>query len=98
VAYARPFVIRFLTPKDVSELNYKEPSPVSIQWTPYAIYVFVLTLLHHGYMVFLEWLDFGSFADFLIKVVATTGISMLLILTVELLYPRSLKVRTNTRS
>ena len=96
VAYVRPFVINVLTPKDSSEFNYREPSPKAIQWTPYAIYVFVLTLLHHGYMVFLEWLDFGSFLDFIIKVIATTGISMLLIFTVELLFPRNLKFRTNT--
>jgi len=96
VAYVRPFVINVLTPKDSAEFNYREPSPKAIQWTPYAIYVFVLTLLHHGYMVFLEWLDFGSFLDFIIKVIATTGISMLLIFTVELLFPRNLKFRTNT--
>ena len=96
VAYIRPFVINVLTPKDSSEFNYREPSPKAIQWTPYAIYVFVLTLLHHGYMVFLEWLDFGSFLDFIIKVIASTGISILLIFTVELLFPRNLKFRTNT--
>ncbi len=96
LAYARPFVISILTPKDSSEYNYREPSPKAIQWTPYAFYVFVLTLLHHSYMVFLEWLDFGSFLDFIVKVLATTGISMLLIFTVELLFPRSLKFRTNT--
>ena len=96
VAFVRPFVINVLTPEDSSEFNYREPSPKAIRWTPYAIYVFILTLLHHGYMVFLEWLDFGSFPDFIIKVIATTGISMLLIFTVELLFPRKLKFRTNT--
>ena len=96
IAYVRPFIIGILTPKDTSELNYREPSPQGMQWTPYAVYVFVLTLLHHGYMTFLEWLDFGSFLDFLIKVVATTGISLLLIFTTELLFPRRLKFRTNT--
>ena len=96
IAYVRPFIINILTPKGSPEFNYREPSPKAIQWTPYAIYVFVLTLLHHGYMVFLEWLNFGSFLDFLIKVVATTGISMLLIFTVELLFPRNLRFRTNT--
>lgn len=95
IAYVRPFVINILTPKDSSEFNYREPSPKAIQWTPYAIYIFVLTLLHHGYMVFLEWLDFGSFLDFLIKIIATTGISMLLIFTVELLFPRTRRSRTS---
>lgn len=96
IAFVRPFIINILTPKESSEFNYREPSPRAMQWTPYAVYVFILTLLHHGYMVFLEWLDFGAFLDFIIKVVATTAISMLLIFTVELLFPRKLKFRTNT--
>ena len=96
IAYIRPFIIEILTPKDSTEFNYREPSPKAMQWTPYAVYVFILTLLHHGYMVFLEWLSFGSFLDFIIKVIATTGISLLLIFTVELLFPRQLKFRTNT--
>lgn len=96
IAYVRPFVITILTPKDTSDFNYREPSPRAMQWTPYFVYVFILTLLHHGYMLFLEWLEFGKFLDFLVKVVATTGISMLLIFTVELLFPRRLKFRTNT--
>lgn len=96
VAYVRPFLIDVLTPKDSSDFNYREPSPRAMQWTPYAVYVFVLTLLHHGYMTFLQWLDFGSFLDFIIKVIATTGISLLLIFTAEILFPRKLKFRTNT--
>lgn len=96
VAYVRPFIINLLTPKDASEFTYREPSAKAMQWTPYTFYVFILTLLHHGYMVFLEWLSFGSFLGFLVKVVATTGVSMLLILTAELLFPRKLKFRTNT--
>lgn len=96
VMFVRPFLINILTPKDTTGYNYKEPSPKAMQWTPYAVYVFILTFLHHLYMVFLQWLSFGSFLDFLIKVVATTGISMLLIFTVELLFPRRLKFRTNT--
>ncbi len=96
IAYVRPFLIGILTPRDTSEFNYREPSPLAMQWTPYAVYVLVLTLLHHGYMVFLEWLSFGSFLDFIIKVVATTGISVLMIFAMELLWPRKLKFRTNT--
>jgi hypothetical protein len=96
VAYARPFVINVLTPKESSEFNYREPSPKSMGWTPYLVYIFVLTLLHHGYLTLLQWLSFGSFLDFLIKVAATTAISMLLVITTELLFPRRMKFRTNT--
>ncbi|HYC41001.1 MAG TPA: rod shape-determining protein MreD [Chitinophagaceae bacterium] len=95
VAYVRPFVISVLTPKDTTGFTYREPSPRAMGWTPYLVYALVLSLLHHGYMVFLQWLEFGTILDFLVKVVATTGISLLLILTVELLFPRRLKFRTN---
>ncbi|MFN8289224.1 MAG: rod shape-determining protein MreD [Chitinophagaceae bacterium] len=96
IAYVRPVLISLLTPKDTSDFNYKEPSPLAMQWTPYAVYVLVLTLLHHGYMLFLEWLSIGNFLDFLIRVVTTTGISLLLVFTAEILFPRKLKFRTNT--
>jgi hypothetical protein len=65
-------------------------------WAPYMVYVLALSLLHHGYLLLLEWLDVGNFLDFLIKVVSTTAISMLLIITAEILFPRRLKYRTNT--
>ena len=95
IAYARPFIISILIPKDTTEFNYREPSPAAMGWAPYAVYVFILTLLHHIYLTLLEWLQFGSFIDFLIKVVATTGISLLLIFTVEVLFPRKVRYRTN---
>lgn len=96
IAYVRPFVINILTPKDPSEFNYREPSPRAMGWTPYLVYVLILTFLHHGYLTLLEWLSFGTFLDFLIKVVSTTAISMLLIITTELLFTRKMKFRTNT--
>ena len=96
VAYVRPFIIGVLTPKDNAEFNYREPSPKAMQWTPYAVYVLVLTVLHHGYLLLLELLDAGNFLDFLIKMLSTTGISLLLIFATELLFSRKMKFRTNT--
>lgn len=96
IAYIRPFLIGVLIPKDTAEFNYREPSPRAMGWAPYMLYVFLLTLIHHTYLLFLELLHFGTVVDFLIKVLATTAISMLLIITVELLFPRRLKYRTNT--
>lgn len=95
IAYVRPFLINILTPRDTSEFTYREPSARGMGWAPYSVYVLVLTLLHHGYLVFLEWLQFGSLLDFFIKIIATTAISMLMIFTAELLFPRKLKFRTN---
>ncbi len=96
IAYFRPFIVNILIPKDTSEFNYSEPSAKAMGWAPYADYVFALSLLHHGYLLLLEWLEVGSFLDFLVKVVSTTAISMLLIFTAEILFPRRLKYRTNT--
>ena len=96
IAYIRPFIINLLISKETYELTYHEPSPKGMGWGPYMVYAFILTLLHHTYLIMLEWLQFGSFLDFIIKVGCTTAISMLLILTVEMLFPRRLKYRTNT--
>lgn len=96
IAYLRGFVVNILIPQEGAEQNYKSPSPVSMGWAPYTVYVLVLTLLHHTYLVLLEWLQFGSFLFFLGKVVATSGISLMLILITELLFFRKEKFRTNT--
>ena len=96
IAYVRPFVVSVLIPKDTAEFNYREPSARGMGWAPYSVYVFTLTLLHHAYLTLLEWLQFGGFLDFIIKIFSTTAISLLLIFTVELLFPRRLKYRTNT--
>lgn len=96
VAYVRPFVIILLIPKDTQEFNYREPSPKAMGWAPYSVYALVMTFVHHLYLTLLEWLQFGTWLNFLIKVGATTAISMLLIFTVELLFPRKVKFRTNT--
>lgn len=96
VAYLRPFIINVLIPKDTSEFNYREPSPKAMGWAPYAVYALVLTFFHHGYLSFLEFLQFGGFFEFLFRVLAGTAVSLLLIFTIELLFPRRLKFRTNT--
>ncbi|MFN4314709.1 MAG: rod shape-determining protein MreD [Chitinophagaceae bacterium] len=96
VAFVRPVVISILVPKDSSEFNYREPSPQSMGWTPYMVYALILTFCHHFYLLLLEYLSFGNFGAFLIKTGSTTAISLLMIITTELLFPRRLKFRTNT--
>ena len=96
VAYARPFIINILIPKDTNEFNYREPSPGALGWAPYSVYVLILTILHNTYLLLLEYLHFGTFLDFLMKVLTTTAISLLLIFTTELLFTRKEKYRTNT--
>jgi rod shape-determining protein MreD len=96
IAYIRPFVVNILISQEGADKNYSSPSITSMGWAPYGTYVLVLTLFHHGYLVFLEWMNFGSFWYFLGKVVATTAISLMLVLLTELLFFRKEKFRTNT--
>jgi protein-S-isoprenylcysteine O-methyltransferase Ste14 len=67
-----------------------------MQWAPYSVYVVVLTFLHHFFLQFLEWLSVGSFWEFIAHVIASTAVSLLLIFTIELLFSRKMKYRTNT--
>ena len=95
IAYLRPFIINMFASKDTSEFNYKEPSPKALGFRAYALYALILTLLHNGYLLFLEWLSFGSFIHFLMKLIITTAISMLMIFIAEFIFPRQQKYRTN---
>lgn len=95
VAYLRPFLINLMMPKEKTEISYAEPSVTSMGWMPYAIYVLIMTFLHHGYLVFLEWMQIGNFWYFLGKVFSTTGISLLLIAVTEMLFNRKSRYRTN---
>src|ERR1700741_2139857 len=96
IAYVRPFVIGLLISQEGADKNYISPSIVSMGWAPYATYVLVLTLLHHTWLVLLEWMSFGSLFYFLGKVIASTAVSLLLVLLTELLFFRKQKFRTNT--
>jgi rod shape-determining protein MreD len=96
IAYVRPFLVNLLIRQEGAEQNYASPSVVSMGWAPYATFVIILTVLHHSYLVFLEWMQFGSFLFFLGKVGASTAISLLLVFITEILFFRKEKFRTNT--
>jgi rod shape-determining protein MreD len=96
IAYCRPFLVNRLLSQEGLENNYASPSVVSMGFAPYAIYVLVLTLLHHIYLVFIEWMSFGSLLYFAGKVLGTTAVSLALILVTELLFYRKEKFKTNT--
>ncbi len=85
-----------LISQEGADKNYIAPSIVSMGWAPYGTYVLVLTVLHHSYLVLLEWMTFGSFVYFVGKVVASTAVSLLLVLLTEVLFFRKQKFRTNT--
>ena len=95
IAYVRPFLVNLLISQEGSEKSYGSPSINSMGFAPYALLVLILTVLHHTYLVFLEWLQFGNFLYFAGKVAATTAVSLLLIMITEMLFYRKEKYRTN---
>jgi rod shape-determining protein MreD len=95
IAYLRPILISILMPKETADISFSEPSMKSMGLLPYFTYVLILTLIHHTYLVLLEWIQLGNFWYFIGKVSATTGISILLIAITELLFIRKSRFRTN---
>lgn len=95
VAYLRPFVINILISKEDSGFNYTSPAPSSMGWSQYMVYAFVLSLAHNSWLVFLEWLQLKNFLYLTGKIIATTGVSFLLILITEGLFYRKQKFKTN---
>lgn len=97
IAYARPFLINLLIQQEGAETNYEEPSFQSMGGLlPYLIYTGILSLLHNGWLFFLEAWQFGDAWYFIIKTILSTVISLLLILITELIFTRKQKFRTNT--
>ena len=88
IGYLRPTILNLLLAQELSEELTKEPSIGTMGWGPFMFYIFSLTFIHHFYLVLLEWLQFGNFSYFIGKVFFTSGMSMLLILLVELLLNR----------
>lgn len=86
LAYVRTPLISLLVPSETKELKTGSPSIRSMGITSYALFVLILTLFHHVWLVFLEWMSFGNIVYFLGKVFFTTLVSLLLILITELLF------------
>lgn len=93
IAYVRPFLVNLLLPKEATDWGNEEPSKKTMGPVPYTTYLVMLTLLHHFYLILLEWMQFGSFLYFLGKLIATTLVSLLLISITDLFLNRKSKLR-----
>jgi rod shape-determining protein MreD len=86
VAYLRPFLISLMVPKDTRELAVGSPSRQTMGTASYILFISLLTIFHHGWLVFLEWMTFGDFLFFIGKVFFSSLVSLLLILITELIF------------
>jgi len=86
VAYLRPMLVNLLMPGDAKDLASGSPNIRSMGFSAYAVFVLVLTLFHHAWLVLLEWMSFGSLLFFVGKVTSSAAISLMLVLVAELLF------------
>jgi hypothetical protein len=93
IAYIRPPFIKLLLPKEATEWGNEEPTRKTMGQVPYMTYLIILTLIHHFYLILLEWLQFGSFLYFSGKLFGTTIVSLLLIMIADLLFNRNTRTR-----
>lgn len=97
LAYLRPFLVSIFIPQKGAEANFESPSPKSMGgYVPYMTFVAVLTLFHHSWLFFLEAWQFGGLWYFIVKTLASTLLSLALILITEILVVRKEKFLTNT--
>jgi hypothetical protein len=95
VAYLRPFLLNLLLAREVKEMNYAEPSIKSMGFAPYAVYSVTLILVHHSYLILLQWMSVGSFSYFFIKLILTTLTSVVLVGIMEAIILRKQKTRAS---
>ncbi len=93
IAYIRPYLLNLLIAKDSTDQNFSEPSVRGMGWAPYSFYIGISTFLHHSYLIFIEWMQFGTFWYFILKVISTTLLSLFMIFIAEMLFSRKTKYR-----
>lgn len=93
IAYIRPPFIQLLLPKEATEWGNDEPTRKTMGQVPYMTYIIIMTIIHHFYLILLEWLQFGSFFYFSGKLIGTTVVSLLLIMIADLLFNRNTRTR-----
>lgn len=93
IAYIRPFLLNIFIAKDSTEQSFREPSVKSMGWAPYSFYIIILTILHHSYLILIEWMQFGSFTFFVLKILSTTLLSLVMVFIAEMLFSRKTKYR-----
>lgn len=91
IALLRPGLINLLIPRETKELTLGSPGIKSMGFASYAVYVVVLTLFHHGWLILLEQMQFGSLTTYFGKLLFSSVVSLVLILITEMLFRPSRK-------
>ncbi|RAU83986.1 hypothetical protein [Pontibacter arcticus] len=85
LAYLRTHLLNLLTPRDGYDTN--DAANIHIMgWRWYLVYTFTLLLFHHLAVFFLETISFGTVWYTLLKVVASTLFTGIVLIIVQLLF------------
>jgi signal transduction histidine kinase len=95
IAFLRPSILNLILPQEKTENTYIEPSVKSIGFAPYAVYIITLTIVYHVYLTFIEWMQFGNFLFFIGRTLLSAVLSLLLIFITEILFFRKASFKTN---
>ncbi|MBL4709351.1 MAG: rod shape-determining protein MreD [Flavobacteriales bacterium] len=82
LAFIRPYVLRFLAPRDGYE-GSQIPSIGNLGFTWFLTYATICTFLHHFFLFFVEVFRFTEFFDTIWRILASSFFSIILILMTQ---------------
>ncbi len=88
IAFLRPIIIELIIPNNIiNELD--QISMQKLGFKSFFIYSFILILIHHTTLLFLEYFDLGILFSIILKIIISSFISLILICITQLFFYRN---------
>lgn len=94
IAYFRINVLNALLPKNLAEYSGQTPSVKNMGWLPFIVYVSFLIVMHHAVFFTIEIWSVANIGYLLLKILASSITSILLVLAYVLLFTRATSGRS----
>ena len=85
MAYVRPFFLTSLSPKD-SASDQIIPSVHSMNFSNYAMYLLLLTFIHHLLFFSIEIFSMKGIVSTILRILISTGVSVLIMLILQFIF------------
>lgn len=89
LAYLRTNVLLALLPRNIKEYKQESPSIKSLGWSTFMVYASFLILIHHSVFYIIELWSLNNIGYLILKIVASTITTILLIAVYLLLFSKS---------
>lgn len=86
IAYFRINVLNAILPKNLTEYSGQTPSVKNMGWLPFIVYVSFLIVMHHAAFFIIEIWSAANIGYLLLKILASSATSVLLVLAYVLLF------------